>query len=267
MPDQLCRWKSMPTEDDGIIVGCSSNHEYLLPWWWNNYQNFNEYPVTFFDFGDLSPNAREWCRERGNLVTLPSIAQYIAPKEKIDPKHIASWESHMDFDPWKARQEWFKKPLACLQSPYKRTIWFDLDCQILDSVTPIFDMCEPDTFAIAEEPALVRLVHERDGFIPPDAMEYNTGVIGYYHSVPLMETWARKCLEANNNYRGDEEALAALLHEQQLHPKVLPPRFNWRGDIPTNEGFMDFLVVIHWLGSCKQIIRAQIEEMAKADQN
>jgi len=257
--NQICRWDPTCSIEDGVIVGCSQNHEYLLQWWWGHYSTHNNHPVTFFDFGDMSSSARSWCSKRGGLIKLPSIEQHITPKHLINPKDISSWESHIDLDPWKARLEWFKKPFACLRSPYQRTIWFDLDCQIFQSVAPIFDLCEPNTLVISEEPPLIRFMHEQDGSLLSGQMEYNTGVIAFLHGVSIMEMWASKCLESNQKYRGDQEVLAHLAHELGIQFKVLPPRFNWRGDMTPNKGFMEFIAVIHWLGECKKVIRWQID--------
>lgn len=261
---ELCQWGSLNSQGDGVIVGCAQNQEYLLPWWWSNYQKHNSFPVTFFDFGDMSLEAKTWCRQRGQLLTIPSVESFIVPKELIASDKVKSWELHLDLDPWKARLEWFKKPLACLKSPYKRTIWFDLDCQIFHSIAPIFDECEKiGHLALAEEPPMIRYFHENEGVLQAGQMEYNTGVIVFKHGISLIQDWARKCLESNKQYRGDQEVFAYLVYEKQFEVNAMPPRYNWRGDMIPNEGFMEFLVVIHWLGECKAVIKHQIAQLTQ----
>src|SRR6266404_4365778 len=113
----------------GIIVGANQHCAWLLPWWWRHYARHNTYPVTFFDFG-LSEDVIAWCRERGEVIRFNPDTIAMPAKEEIDPQNRAKWEMLYGEAIWSARQGWFCKPVACVQSPYEETLWLDLDCEV-----------------------------------------------------------------------------------------------------------------------------------------
>jgi hypothetical protein len=74
MYQELVKWRSIQPEPiDGVIVGCDAEQEWMLTWWWMHYRLHNDYPVTFFNFGNLSPEAENWCRKKGALVDLTAV--------------------------------------------------------------------------------------------------------------------------------------------------------------------------------------------------
>jgi len=255
-------WKSDKcAEEDGVIVGLSRNHEWMLEWWFTNYSRTNSHPVTFVDFGDMSPEAKEWCRAHGGLVSLEIDTNlFVVDRSKLTPEAIALWESTVTGeDIWKSRQEFFKKPFACLASPYRRTIWLDTDCQVLKSIAPIFAFCNnPQGIALAEEPPIVLLKHKQDGLLEPDELEYNTGVVVFERNCSVIPTWARYCVESSTCLRGDQEALSRWAYENDVHLPSIPMIYNWRANIVPSEELMQEIVVLHCLGAYKQLIRRQI---------
>ncbi len=56
----LCQ-SSVPTSfhPEGVIVASDLSQEWLLPWWWDHYKNFNNFPVTFVDL-ELSNKMKTW---------------------------------------------------------------------------------------------------------------------------------------------------------------------------------------------------------------
>ena len=191
------------SKKDGVIVGCAQNHEWMLPWWWLNFRLHNEYPVTFFNFGDMSETAKEWCRKRGTLKKV-RMPHKIAPKEAVDENLRAIWEPLVsDLDVWEARAHFFKKPFACLQSPYERTVWIDLDAQVRQPIDPLFDFCDSQTeFSVVEEPESVIEEHEKCGMLNKGEIEYNTGVIAFKKESPILKEWAEACIVNNASVRG-----------------------------------------------------------------
>lgn len=257
MHKDLLQWTvKHPLKHDGVIVGCSGNHEWMLPWWWMNYCIHNEYPVTFFDFGDMSPAAKQWCQRKGSLVTLQIPTEsFVVSKEKVPKEQSSIWEKHQNLDTWLARLSWFKKPFACLQSPYERTIWIDLDCQVRESVTPIFECCDNSNgIAMAEEPPEVLDSHRKSNLILQEEMEYNSGVIAFKHGIPIIVDWAKMCIENNQTLRGDQEAFSRMIHEKDITIWPMHPSFNWRVHLPLNSP----PVILHYLGVCKEFIKRQI---------
>ncbi len=264
----LTQWnKECSLEPYGVIVGCSCSQEWLLPWWWMHFQMHNsEYPVTFFDFGDMTQLGKNWCSKRGRLETLPknSIGRFIAPRQNIPSRHVVFWESHKNLNVWEARVSWFQKPFACLHSPYKKTLWIDLDCQVRKSIAPLFVFCDtPYEVAMVEEPAYIMKLHRDVGELLEQEIEYNAGVIAFNHGANLIQSWARKCLECNQTLRGDQEVFSRLLFEKGIKILPIPPSYVERSSyspitlVISQVGESN--IIVHWAGSHKQLIRISIE--------
>lgn len=262
--NQWCRWGVMTAPEDGVIVGCSRHHEWMLPWWWMHFRPHNPYPVVFFNFGDMSLEARKWCAKRGELKTLMvPTEEFVATREDVPSECVENWEKHDNMNVWKARLEWFKKPFACLMSPFKRTIWIDLDCQVRKSLKPIFKLCKRGLFLCRELPQ-VEQIHRDGGSLEPGEIIYNTGVIPFLHGEPLIENWARECVERNRLLRGDQEVLSRWLFENGMELPILPSIYNFRVEEIVNNGGVDSkTVIIHWLSSCKQVIEYQQQVLSQ----
>lgn len=265
MDSHLCEWKfKTPIPEDGVIVGCAQNQEWILPWWYMNYSQFNQYPITFIDFGNMSPAAKAWCQERGQLISLNiPTHEFVLGKSEIDPEFIPIWDDLVaDLNIWEARLEFFKKPFACSSSPYQRTVWIDLDCQVFKSIQPIFDACENSLgIAVAVEPSMIREDHIQRGLLLPNEIEYNSGVIPFKHGTSTIIDWAEYCLKEARYLRGDQEALSRMLYERGDRLPPLPPIYNWRAHLLVdNENDMNSIVILHFLGSLKNIIQLQIDE-------
>lgn len=258
MFEDLCKWKKPILQRDGVIVGCSKQIEWLLPWWWMHFRLHNEYPVTFFEFDEMTPMGRAWCCKRGLLLPLQiPTNEFVVNKDRVSPESAAIWEKSVSgIDAWKGRLSWFKKPFACLQSPYERTIWIDLDCQVRKSIDKLFLYCEnPFQFSLAEEPSEILRNHEEGKLILPGEMEYNTGVMVFKNGSELVSDWARMCIERNNIVRGDQEAISRLLHEKGIKLIAMPPEFNRRYHLPQSPN----TIIIHWLGVGKSWISHQMK--------
>ena len=231
MGDDIFDWKAKKVQrKDGVIVGCTQSHEWLLPWWWMHFRMHNQYPVTFVDFGDMSEAGRKFCSKRGQLLKLELSAEtFVASKTTVkDADKI--WQ-RKELDTWTARLAWFQKPFVCLLSPYKRTVWMDLDCQTRKPIDPIFEYCEnPHKIAVTPEPAIVQQFHEQKGIIYYGEMEYNTGVIVFKHGSPIIQEWAKMCFKRNDKIWGDQEALTRMLYENNIEIVQLPPIYNCRAE-------------------------------------
>lgn len=263
LPNGLFDWKvKEPLQCDGVIVGCDSAYEWMLPWWWVHYRLQNDYPVTFIDFGDMSENAKDWCRAKGQLLTLDiPVDEFLTSKDNVCHTIKPSWEIDEGSDVWVARHKWFKKPFACLQSPYQRTVWIDLDCQVRRPIKEVFDYCNIGTgISLAREIPEVIAHHARKGRIHQDEIEYNSGVIVFKHGIPLIEEWARRCVEMNDHLRGDQEVMSRLLYDKKVKFIPLLPEYNvrWHAGLSMDD------VIIHWLGTGKDRIKDQINIMKKA---
>lgn len=185
----------------GVIVGCDKNQQDLLPFFWLNFKLHNNLPLTFFDFG-MDETHSAWCKSRGGYHHFPS-------------------------DKNSSRKTWFLKPLAIANSPYETTLWIDIDCLIRGNLVPLFDHCQGELgIAMVKEPNDVIQDSQKRQLIPQGATMYNSGVIVVKKNSPVLPVWIEAC-KPSNHFRGDQEALAAALHQMQKEPNLLPDTYNW----------------------------------------
>lgn len=227
----------------GVLVGCDQAQEWLLPWWWENYRQENSLPVAFADFG-MTEQGKEWCALRGLLQPI-SLDQYkIASREDIEAPLLAEWEKTLS-PFWGSRQAWFKKPFALLNTPFCQTLWIDLDCEVLGNIEPAFQYIDPKS-----KMGLVRVTD------PPnvgDPVPYNSGVIAFDKSSPLLPKWAKSSLSQNHLFLSDQHALSRIIFEESLPVGELPEIYNWL----MCRGLNLSAVVMHWAAQWgKEYIRA-----------
>lgn len=221
--------------DEGIIVGCDLFQEWLLPWWWESYRRHNRYPVAFFDFG-LSERMKKWCLERGELIRLRGLL--VKDREEVHPSLTHQWESRYGENFWNSRDAWFKKPLACHRSPFQKTVWLDLDCEVRGPLDFLFKAClHPSEIALAKDQI---------------AATYNSGVISFRQSSGIIAEWADQSLEKTGDFRGDQDLLSHIIADRNASICELDPIYNWNvgyGDNPKT-------VICHWLGeTAKTVLR------------
>jgi hypothetical protein len=212
-------WENnMPHSVEGVLLMCDANQEWMLEWWWYNYRKFNSLPVHFVDIG-MTDAGRQWCAEHGTLSILPSF----------NLKH------------------WYKKPFACITSPFMYTIYMDNDCQVMGDVSPLLDYAKPVGLA------LDIVTRWTSGNVPVQG-----GVIAYMHGASLISQWAKDTPENSFYFRGDQEILQAMISNNKCDFLEMPERFNWvRG-----RGANSQALINHWTGDeGKQIIREQIKQI------
>lgn len=228
------RWRTEGLkEDDGVVIGSDKNLEWLIPWWWENYRRFNSYPVAFADFG-MSETMRAWCQERGELIDLFFPDMCGASNSFLSLLMFENQMENLDDDAfWQSRNAWFKKPLACLQSPYKRTIWVDLDCEVRGDIGDLFHLSEQC------------LSLTQDEFVPfPSPYPiYNSGVFVFPRGIPVIEEWAHLAIEQNHMFLGDQDLLSWIIDQKKLEV-AMPKIFNWSRLFEHNPE----AIILHWHG-------------------
>jgi hypothetical protein len=218
----------------GVLVGSDRNQEWLLPWWWDNYCRQNNHPVAFADFG-LSLKMKRWCSERGHLVSLPYF--FALDRGEVEPETAQKWEEKYGERFWDFRSGWFNKPFACLRSPFDKTIWIDLDCEVLGELQPLFQFCES-----SEEICIAK-----DQFTD----SYNSGVFVFRKSSLLVREWAAQTITRNGEFRGDQDLLTALIRGKSCSVSELPLIYNW----PVGMGESREVIICHWIGEfAKQVL-------------
>lgn len=234
-----CKWgREEPIAEEGVMVASDLSLEWLLPLWWETYRATNSFPVAFVDLG-LSDSMKRWCKERGIYIRLKVADVFVAEKNEVDPQLIDEWEEAHGKQFWECRNGWFKKPMACLLTPFKKTVWLDLDCEVRGPLHELFKFCDhPSGIAIAEEQ------NSPFGGV-------NSGVIAFKKGIALLETWAEKSIEQNQLYFGDQDVLVALIEDFFLLPSI----YNWSRCKEENPN----AVILHWHGMHgKTILRHRI---------
>src|SRR5271170_6983534 len=102
----MIRWVRTAEKACGILCGCDEEQEWLLPWWWDHYSAANNFPVTFIDFG-MTEEGQRFCRERGELLSVPIDNSFVKRKEQLAPETAAAWEAVYGPTLWPARLRWF----------------------------------------------------------------------------------------------------------------------------------------------------------------
>ena len=214
--------------EKGVLVGADSSIEWLLPWWWENYSRCNTLPVAFVDFG-LTEGAKKFCQERGILIPLDSLPHemFVSTNPEWAKSYGASYE--------RARQGWFKKPLALLKSPFEITLWTDLDCEILKSLDSLFSLAKEGPYL-----SLARDISDHDSPYPI----YNGGVILYRKGNLLLQEFAKRALTDAKHFWGDDRLLSFLIDRDSLAVDPLPSHYNWR----IAQGIPAGVAIIHWVG-------------------
>lgn len=233
------QWRRKNSKDlQGVLVGCDAGQEWLLSWWWNHYRERNDFPVAFVDFG-MSPAAQKWCKERGELIPLKRSNRFSLPKQKVDRVSVRKWESTHGEGVWQARENWFKKPFALLQTPFQNTVWMDLDCEVLDSIAELFKVPE---IALSRETEASQK-KEENSLLEGEVL-YNSGVIAYKKGAALIQLWAKEALKSSGAFCGDQELLSRLIFKNKMAISEIPDRYNWR----MSQGFNLHAAIVHWAG-------------------
>jgi hypothetical protein len=210
----------------GVVVAADRGAEWLLSWWWECYSKHHNKPVAFIDFG-MSDEAKAWCKERGQLIPFAEQSDFVTPKDKLGIKEQLRWESIYGPKVWDARKTWFKKPLAMLQSPFQRSVWLDLDCEVCRPIDAIFEGIGPGILGAVR-------VDNRGS--------YNSGVIVFDKDSGLLRAWADACLKKSKRVIGDENLLSQLIRKNQFPFKELSRDFNWM----MGWGYQPDLKIAHW---------------------
>jgi len=220
---------------EGVLVGSDGNSEWLLPWWWKHYARYNALPVAFANFG-MSREMKAWCRERGELISVPPPEAPIAGKGAFSARTVRRWESTYSHSPkvWGVRNAWFQKPRAFLRSPFSLTLWVDLDCEVCGPLQAVFDRFDRE-----KEISLVREMSS------PRWTGYNSGVALFKKEAPVLREWEDLCRRAHKKYMGDQNVLSHLIRKGRAAFQELPEEFNW----PMYNGYRQGALIYHWVGT------------------
>jgi hypothetical protein len=208
----------------GILVAADEKQEWLLPWWWENYCQENQLQVAFADFG-MSEKAKLWCQKKGFLQAVDLKGLQVAAQTEIEENLAKDWEKTAS-PFWDVREAWFKKPFAFLNTPFSKTIWLDLDCEVLAPIDPLFSYLNQE----------IKLGIVQTGDV------YNAGVIVFEKGASLINRWVESCLLENHRFLSDQDVLTHIL-KQGMDPFCLIPEiYNWQ----MHRGVPVGAKILHW---------------------
>ncbi len=221
----------------GVLVASDAKLEWLLPWWWENYSRDNILPVAFVDFG-MSNEKKTWCKERGLLIAVEA-----PPLKEVDEVTMREWALSYGESYFEVRKAWFKKPAACLASPFQETIWLDLDCEVLRDISALFSFLSQGK----EVGAVLERIEDGGEIL------YNGGVIVFRKGSVVLEEWAELSSLDSDLYWGDDRILSKVIKQHGNIFSVVPDHYNWR----LSCGIPSFATIIHWNGEWGKVCIAK----------
>lgn len=181
---ELCTWNHKISHDEGVVVLADANVEWMLPWWFARYRRFNAKPVQFVDNG-MSRAGVAFCKAHG--------------------LHLSLRQRSPDMEPLPG---WSAKPAAILSSPFRRTLYMDLDCEVLSNLDHVFALAHDGLHVHRDIPwEKTEAFKSRFG---ADEIAYNSGVVAVSHGHSLVEKWAAAIALDPRKYFGDQDYLTEL---------------------------------------------------------
>ena len=212
----------MKSYDEVFLTGCDQNHEWFLEWFISNYKKHSKTPLIFADFG-LTDEALKYVRKNVHAV--------------------------MDVTK-SAEKGWFKKPLSMLSCPAKKTVWIDLDCQIIDNIDGIFTLLEPNKLNMVEDKPWTKRRKE---------VWHNSGIVGFIDKPVILTQWAQQ-VKAKPEV-GDQEVLHSMLNPITKISAIndLPNEYNVMRIQTEVDSYQGKIRVMHWTGrKGKEKIRSML---------
>ena len=234
----MLKWNCQSIAPRGVIIGADKTQEWMLDWWYFHYKKYNSYPITICDFG-LSGQGKKQAQKMGTLLDIQkeSLLKYFSQSLKTPPHWEKSY-ARCDLD--RMHPIWMLKPCAMKLTLFEHTIWVDLDCEIRDSLSPIFESNSGFTCALDTKKFEAGL--KQNGVLSQDASAFNTGVIGYKRGCNIIDLWVEEIFENHNKYPSDQDALSQLIYQYNLNIDILKTTFNAHAS-KQNDPKMK---VIHW---------------------
>ncbi len=222
--------KSQPVTE-GIVLLADLDSEWLLPWWHGHFAKSGmKAQVTVIDAG-ISDSAKS----------------FVASLDKVNLLAMSA-------DVPQFECAWFLKPFALAASPYERSIFLDLDCEVRSDISEMFNWSEHGIVLGHDKHPMGKYRRLFRG-----AMFFNSGVIGVTQGAPIINQWCQSVGELHHLLRGDQEVLNLSLYENEATIVELPPHFHQLrldGDHPQAK-------IMHWTGPAgKEHIRRKILESA-----
>lgn len=259
-------WKSDLIAPRGVLIGADKNQEWMLDWWYSRYSQKNKLPVAICDFG-LSREGLIKAHQIGLVLDFNKDILLKKFKQPIYPVHKPKWEAayaRQDFE--QVHSIWMLKPFAMGCTPFKETLWLDIDCQVQCDLDAIFAYIKNTSgFTCALDTSQFEAALKSNGIMHPDEKAYNSGVIGYKYASIVIDLWAEELYSHHHDYPSDQDALSRVIYKHKLPIQLLPTRYNAHSSLNEDPS----MEIIHWahpfgkLHILDQILLDQFKEKCK----
>jgi hypothetical protein len=228
----------------GVLVGTDVSQEWLLVWFYEQFRKHNPTcPIAFADFG-MTSDAHAWCKERGTVFRVEGFSlchaengEFVFRNElwQANPLNVA------DVPP--ERQYLFYKPIAFAQSPFQRTLWLDLDCQVRGDLSSLLNLpLSPGGVAVASSGKSFFVKNQTKNLIFL-IDKYNSGVMLAETDSELVKDW-RALADGRFLFPTDEEILSFLMARHEVQISQLEFKYNW----PVHFwGENEEALIYHWI--------------------
>ena len=123
-----------------------------------------------------------------------------------------------------------QKMAALKRSPFEKTLYLDTDTFMAAPVPELFDAL--DGYDIAMALSARQRLSDRYGGVPDCAPTWNSGVVAYRRSAPVLELFDA-WLELHGDDNGqDQPPLRKAIYESGLRCLPLPARYNFKFEFP-----------------------------------
>jgi hypothetical protein len=240
----------------GILVGCDLNQQWLLPDWYAHLRKHNpDISVAFGDLG-MSEEGRKWCETRGMVIPASQIPP-LPPRQSEGrgwPYGGERWlqDGLMRDVSLPERSVLFRKPLLMKESPFERTLFLDLDCQVLGSLSPLFStQLGPTKMALRTSTNFFEMEAIGTNQKMP-IQSYNSGVVLLEKGSRLLDFWIFLLGMEISSFSNDDRLLSFAISKYEMPVTCLALEYNWLYHWGPNPQ----AIIQHWIGEVgKQAFR------------
>lgn len=241
-------------EKKGALVAFNKTMQPLLLWWYKSLRKYSSLPIAFVGLG-ISENVKKWCKDHGYFFDSEKYVSFFK-KKQVPAKQKEKWFQFLKEDVTDIRPYWFTKPIAMMQTPFEKTLYLDIDCEIKASIDEIFFYSDKkNEIALCKD--LYEIISQKDK--NQKEILFNSGVIIYKNKSEIIEKWAKLSLECYNNFLGDQDLLSHIIHKYKYNPKILPIFWNWHVALKEDKK----IKIRHWGGSSKIKLLEKIKKDSK----